>query len=142
VRSDPRVTPLRYPGSASSRSAEHRNHVWTYDFVFERTHDGRPLGMLTLVDEYTRECLAIDDERRLDSENVFDRLQPDSLRVAETPAGSPFVPSRPPLTMMAAKSSILPPSKSGHPRATGEPGAIHYSPARLAVQSNFPTVSA
>ena len=87
--------------------------------------------MLTLVDEYTRECLAIDDERRLDSENVFDRLQPDSLRVAETPAGSPFVPSRPPLTMMAAKSSFLPPSKSGHARVSEELGAVHYPTVAL-----------
>ena len=49
---------------------------WSYDFVFERTHDGRPLRMLTLVDEYTRgECLAIDVERRLDSEDVLERLE-------------------------------------------------------------------
>jgi len=62
-------------GSCIRRRAEHRNHVWTYDFVFERTHDGRPLRMLTLVDEYTRECLAIDVERRLDSENVLECLE-------------------------------------------------------------------
>jgi transposase InsO family protein len=62
-------------GSCIRRRAEHRDHVWTYDFVFERTHDGRPLRMLTLVDEYTRECLAIDVERRLDSENVLERLE-------------------------------------------------------------------
>lgn len=61
-------------GSCIRRRAEHRNHVWSYDFVFERTHDGRPLRMLTMVDEYTRECLAIDVERRLDSENVLERL--------------------------------------------------------------------
>ena len=62
-------------GSCIRKRAEHRDHVWTYDFVFERTHDGRPLRMLTLVDEYTRECLAIDVERRLDSENVLERLE-------------------------------------------------------------------
>ena len=45
-------------GSCIRRRAERRNHVWTYDFVFERTHDGRPLRMLTLVHEYPRECLA------------------------------------------------------------------------------------
>jgi len=44
--------------------------------------------------------------------------------VAETPAGTPSVPYRPPLTMMAAKSSILPPSKSGHARTSGEPRAV------------------
>jgi transposase InsO family protein len=61
-------------GSCIRRRAEHRNHVWSYDFVFERTHDGRPLRMLTIVDEYTRECLAIDVARRLDSEDVMERL--------------------------------------------------------------------
>jgi transposase InsO family protein len=62
-------------GSCIRLRAEHRNHVWSYDFVFERTYDGRPLRMLTLMDEYTRECLAIDVERRLDSESVLERLE-------------------------------------------------------------------
>ena len=61
-------------GSCIRRRAEHRNHVWSYDFVFDRTHDGRPLRMLTMVDEYTRECLAIDVARRLTSEDVLERL--------------------------------------------------------------------
>ncbi len=34
------------------------NHVWSYDFVFTRTSDGRPLRLLTVLDEFTRECLA------------------------------------------------------------------------------------
>jgi transposase InsO family protein len=34
------------------------HHVWSYDFVATRTHDGRPIRMLTVIDEYTRECLA------------------------------------------------------------------------------------
>jgi putative transposase len=62
-------------GSCIRLRAERGNHVWSYDFVFDRTHDGRPMRMLTLVDEYTRECLAIDVERRLDSEAVLDRLE-------------------------------------------------------------------
>ena len=49
-------------------------HVWSYDFVFDRTHDGRPLRMLTMVDEYTRECLTIDVARHYRSEHVLDRL--------------------------------------------------------------------
>ena len=51
-----------------------RDHVWAYDFVADRTRDGRPLKMLTVVDEYTRECLAIDVERRADSMRVLERL--------------------------------------------------------------------
>ena len=50
------------------------NHVWSYDFVADRTSDGRPLKMLTVVDECTRECLAIDVERRADSMSVLERL--------------------------------------------------------------------
>jgi len=38
---------------------EHRNHIWGYDFVSETTHDGRKLRLLAVIDEYTRECLAI-----------------------------------------------------------------------------------
>ena len=48
--------------------------MWAYDFVHERTHDGRAVRLLTIVDEYTRECLAIDVARRLNSENVLERL--------------------------------------------------------------------
>jgi putative transposase len=51
-----------------------KNHVWAYDIVHDRTHDGRPLRMLTIVDEYTRECLAIDVARRMTSEDVLERL--------------------------------------------------------------------
>ena len=52
----------------------HRDHVWSYDFVEDRTSDGRKLRLLTMVDEYTRECLAIDVERRLCSHDVLHRL--------------------------------------------------------------------
>jgi putative transposase len=61
-------------GSCVRRRPEHPNHVWAYDFVHERTHDGRALRMLTIVDEYTRECLSIDVGRRLTSEDVLERL--------------------------------------------------------------------
>lgn len=52
----------------------YQNHVWCYDFVMTRTHDGRPVRMLTILDEYTRECLAIDVKRRMDHRSVLDRL--------------------------------------------------------------------
>jgi transposase InsO family protein len=48
--------------------------VWSYDFTMARTHDGRPLRMLTVLDEYTRECLAIVVERRLKSDDVLHTL--------------------------------------------------------------------
>jgi len=50
------------------------NHVWAYDFVATRTQDGRPLRLLTILDEYTRECLAIEVARRLRADDVLHRL--------------------------------------------------------------------
>ena len=61
-------------GSCIRLRPQHRDHVWSYDFVFSRTHDGRPVRMLTLIDEFTRECLAIDVSRRMTSEDVLERL--------------------------------------------------------------------
>ena len=61
-------------GSCVRLRAQRPNHVWSYDFVMDRTHDGRSLKMLTLVDEFTRECLAIDVERGIKSGDVIDRL--------------------------------------------------------------------
>jgi len=61
-------------GSCLRLRPTHKDHVWAYDFVKCRTHDGRPLRLLTIVDEYTRECLAIDVGRRLNSEDVLARL--------------------------------------------------------------------
>ena len=52
-------------GSCIRRRPEHRNHVWSYDFVESRTHDGRRFRMLNLIDEFTRECLAIRIDRRI-----------------------------------------------------------------------------
>ena len=51
-----------------------QNHVWAYDFVQARTHDGRTFRMLTVIDEFTRECLAIEVARRLRSDDVLQVL--------------------------------------------------------------------
>ena len=61
-------------GSCIRLRPEHRNHVWSYDFVSARTHDGRTIRMLNLIDEYSRECLAIRVARRLNSHDVIDTL--------------------------------------------------------------------
>ena len=53
---------------------EYRHHVWAYDFVADRTHDGRPLKIRTIVEEYSRECLAIVVARWLRSMNVLETL--------------------------------------------------------------------
>jgi len=51
-----------------------KDHVWSYDFVADRTSKGWAFRMLTLIDEHTRECLAIDVARKLSSEDVLERL--------------------------------------------------------------------
>ncbi len=61
-------------GSCVRLRASYPNHVWSYDFVHHRTYDGRAFRMLTIIDEYTRECLAIDVARRLRSQDVLHQL--------------------------------------------------------------------
>jgi len=55
--------------------ATHRNHVWSYDFVMERTEDGRQLKLLVVIDEFTRECLAIEPGRHFRGRDVILTLQ-------------------------------------------------------------------
>jgi len=52
----------------------HRNHVWSYDIAAGRTHDGRSLRLLAVIDEFSRQCLAIDVRRRIRSDDVLARL--------------------------------------------------------------------
>ena len=61
-------------GSCIRLRPEHRNHVWSYDFVEAQTHDGRKVRLLTLIDEYTRECLAIRVARRINSFGVIETM--------------------------------------------------------------------
>jgi putative transposase len=61
-------------GSCIRLRPERPNHVWSYDFVEDRTHDGRKYRMLNVIDEFTRECLAIRVRRRLNAVDVIDVL--------------------------------------------------------------------
>jgi len=61
-------------GSCIRLRAERPNHVWSYDFVADRTHDGRAYRMLCIIDEFTREALAIRVARRLNSTDVIEAL--------------------------------------------------------------------
>lgn len=61
-------------GSCVRRRAEHVDHVWSYDFVHDCTRDGKPLRFLTVVDEYSRECLALEVSRSLKSLDVLECL--------------------------------------------------------------------
>lgn len=61
-------------GSCVRLRPTHENHVWSYDFVSARTHDGRTVRLLNLIDESTRECLLIRGERRWSSAKVIGAL--------------------------------------------------------------------
>jgi putative transposase len=69
----------RLPGSSENSCIRHRaqqiNHVWSYDFLMDRTEDGRSLKLLAVIDEYTRECLALEVSRSFTAENVVENLQ-------------------------------------------------------------------
>ena len=61
-------------GSCIRRRPAYRHHVWAYDFLTARTHDGRVLKILVVVDEYSQECLAIVVARRRRSLEVLETL--------------------------------------------------------------------
>ena len=61
-------------GSCLRLRPEHRDHVWSYDFVEARTHEGRKFRTLNVVDEFTRECMAIRVARKLKAIDVIDVL--------------------------------------------------------------------
>jgi putative transposase len=61
-------------GSCIRLRPEYKNHVWSYDFVYDRTRDGRGIRLLTILDEYSRECLAIDVGRKFTHDKVMNRL--------------------------------------------------------------------
>lgn len=61
-------------GSCIRLRPTHPGHVWSYDFVMDRTHDGKAFRMLCVIDEFTRECLAVRVERRLNARVVLEVL--------------------------------------------------------------------
>ena len=61
----------RADGSCLRLRPAYRHHVWSYDFVADRTHDGRPFRILNILDKYTRECLASVVARRIRSQDVL-----------------------------------------------------------------------
>ncbi len=69
----------RLPGSSESSCVrhrpQHRNHVWSYDFVTDRTEDRRQIRLLAVIDEFTRECLAIEVARSFTARDVILALQ-------------------------------------------------------------------
>jgi len=97
-------------GSCIRRRPPHRNHVWSYDFVADRTHSGRPIRMLTVLDEYTRECRAIEVPRTRNAQDVLDVLRgaPEYIRSDNGPACTAKV-VRDWLARVAVKTRFLEP---------------------------------
>jgi putative transposase len=60
--------------SCQRRRAEHKDHVWTWDFIHDRTASGQPLKWFAITDEYTRECLALEVERSITADRIVDVL--------------------------------------------------------------------
>lgn len=56
------------------RRATYPNHVWSWDFIFDRTESGHTLKWFTIVDEYTRRCITLDVSRKFKSKDIIDRL--------------------------------------------------------------------
>lgn len=66
---------LGHSGNSCTRyRAEHPDHVWAWDFIFDRTRRGRSLKWFSVVDEYTRECLALEVDRSMTAQDVIDVL--------------------------------------------------------------------
>ena len=61
-------------GGITRRASEHKNHVWAVDFIFDRTSNGRPLKILVVVDEFTRECLALEVHRKFTSDQFVELI--------------------------------------------------------------------
>jgi len=61
-------------GSCIRLRPEYKDHVWSYDFMIDRTADGRAFKILNIIDEYTRECLAIRVARKITNQDVIDIL--------------------------------------------------------------------
>ena len=74
VHPKPQRIPRQGVSTGLPTQATHRNHVWTWDFIFDRTDKGSTLKMLTMLDEYTRQCMAIRVERQIRSGQVLATL--------------------------------------------------------------------
>jgi transposase InsO family protein len=61
-------------GSCIRLRPEHKDHVWSYDFMVETTTNGKAFRILNIIDEFTRGCLAVRVERKIGSQDVIEEL--------------------------------------------------------------------
>jgi putative transposase len=120
-------------GSCFRLRPERRNHVWTYDFVETQTHDGCKLRLMTLIDEYTRECLAIRVARRINSFGVLESMAdvmlmrgvPEHIR-SDNGAEMTAKVVRNWLTQVGSKTLFIKPGSPGR-TATASPSTGRYA---------------
>jgi len=112
--------------------AERINHVWSYDFVWDQTEQGRQLKWLPIVDEHTRECLALEVEYSIPARRVIDILE----RVVEERGAPEFIRSDngPEFIARAVKAWI---EKKGMKTIYIEPGAPWENPYSESFNSRF-----
>jgi putative transposase len=61
-------------GSCIRLRPEHKDHVWSYDLMVDRTFDGRTIKILNIIDEFTRECLVTFVAHKIKTQEVIDQL--------------------------------------------------------------------
>jgi putative transposase len=128
----PRRRPRKRRGGvtgARPTRATHRNHVWTYDFLFDRTEHGQTLKLLTVLDEYTRECHAIRVGRRLDSVAVIETLaalfrQHGAPAYVRSDNGGEFIAARL-MTWLERQGTATAHIEPGHPWENGYVESFH-----------------
>ena len=99
VRPKQKKVPRQGISTGLPQKAERPNHVWTWDFIFDRTDSGSSLKIMTMLDEFTRRCLTIRPARRLTSTHVLETIrqvmavygQPDYIRSDD---GSEFIAAK------------------------------------------------
>jgi len=74
VKTKQKKIPRQGISTGSPTKAVYKNHVWTWDFIFDKTDNGTSLKMMTMLDEYTRRCLTIRPARRLTSHHVLETI--------------------------------------------------------------------
>jgi len=94
------------------RRAEHVDHVWAWDFIHDRDENGRAIRWLSIVDEFTRECLCLEGRRSFKSEDVLDVLR--ELFVVRGVPGNTHAPKLPTVLASRPRTSAAGSSFTGH----------------------------
>jgi len=99
-------------GSCIRLRPERPNHVWSYDFIEDRTHEGRRFRMLNVIDKFTHECLAIRINRKLKAIDVIDVLS-DLFILRGIPGWAKMTPMTPCQTRTASRRPTRSSSTAG-----------------------------